>query len=73
MQRYLEYRSIINRPANTSQNERDDVVATQRDDHRDVNGIKEQFFYVFGNLLSQGLIQLNLRKRNNSLQLQNKY
>ena len=54
MQRYLEYRSIINRPANTAQNERDDVV-TQRDDHRDVNGIKEQFFYVFGNLLSQGL------------------
>ena len=73
MQRYLEYRSIINRPANTAQNERDDVV-TQRDDHRDLNGIKEQFFYVFGNLLSQGLIQLNLRKRNNScLQLQNKY
>jgi hypothetical protein len=70
MQRYLEYRSIINRPANTPQNERD--MATQRDDHRDVNGIKEQFFYVFGNLLSQGLLQLNLRKRNNSLQLQNK-
>ncbi len=55
MQRYLEYRSIINRPANTPQNERDGVV-TQRDDHRDVNGFKEQFFYVFGNLLSQGLI-----------------
>jgi hypothetical protein len=56
MQRYLEYQSISNGLANTPQNERDDILATQRDGHRDVNGIKQQYLYVFGNLLSQGLI-----------------
>jgi hypothetical protein len=62
MQRYLEYQSISNGLANTPQNERDDILATQRDGHRDVNGIKQQYLYVFGNLLSQGFIQSNLRK-----------
>jgi hypothetical protein len=46
MQRYVEYQSIINGPANTPKNERDDILATQRDGHCDkcdVNGIKQQY------------------------------
>ena len=46
MQRYVEYQSIINGPAKTPKNERDDILATQRDGHCDecdVNGIKPQY------------------------------
>jgi hypothetical protein len=43
MQRYVEYQSIINGPANTPKNERDDILATQRDGNRAVIGIKQLY------------------------------